>query len=125
MNNYIILDGRKYMTISGQWAPSTARATQIRPLLSGRDDVTFGPAPRKYWDGTIVAPITPVDASWGSVGDMRTSMNKMSVLAFSDHFGVGVSVVLVNPNNEVSYVPDWEQPDNEIKFSVQLTQVNL
>ncbi len=125
MRNYIILDGKQYMTINGQWAPSTARPTQIRPLLSGRDDVTFGPAPRRSWEGTIVAPVTPPGSAWGSVEDLRTSLSKMSVLPFEDHYGDVSSVVLTNPNNEVSYVPDWEQPDNEMKFGVQLTQINV
>jgi hypothetical protein len=53
MNNYIELDGHKYVTPFGKWVPVIDKPSTARITLDGDLDVTYGPATWKKWQGMI------------------------------------------------------------------------
>ncbi len=61
MNNYITLDGKKYMTPAKFWQPYVDKPATVRKTLMGATDVTFGPAVTEEWRGQIEGPVTPED----------------------------------------------------------------
>ena len=122
MNNYITLDGKKYAALHGQWDPSTDRPVVFRRLLSGSTNVTFGPASNKRWRGKLVAAVTP-QTGYGSIGDLRTTYEKLTALAFVDHYGNSHSVIIDRAVDEGSKTPIWDSPEN--KMHVNLTLVAL
>lgn len=122
MNDYVTLDGKKYATIHGQWQPSTDRPVVIKRLLSGSTNVTFGPASNKRWRGKLLAAVTPA-VDYGSIGDLRTTCEKLEALTFIDHYGNSHSVILDRVVDESSNVPKWDSPEN--KMHVNVTVVKL
>ncbi len=123
MNDYIILDGFKYHTNHPGWQPQIDRPVVIKKLLSGTRNVTFGPAMKPSWQGTIHAAAANPEAGFGTIDDLRTTYNKLSSVAFEDHYGSAYTVVLDRRVNEASFSPKWDA--NENKFEVMLTVVAL
>ena len=122
MNSYITLDGKKYAALHGEWNPSTDRPVVFKRLLSGSTNVTFGPASNKRWRGKLVAAVTP-QTGYGSIGDLRTTYEKLTALTFVDHYGNSHSVIIDRGVDEGSKTPVWDSPEN--KMHVNLTLVAL
>ncbi len=122
MNDYIILDGKKYHTTFKKWEPLVDRSVVIKKLASGNRNATFGPTMKPIWQGAVRAAVTP-EAGFGSIEDLRTTYYKLSSLAFTDHYGDAFTVVLERRVNEVSFSPKWDAAENV--FEVNLTVVSL
>ena len=118
MNNYITLDGKKYKTTAKSWKPSVIIPNTIRFNLDGSLDATFGPATIYQFDGTIMAPVT-APTGYGSVDNLRASLQKRQILTFIDHYNTTYSIVSTN-YTEYSLSPKWDNTTNEIGFAVQL-----
>ncbi len=58
MNDYIVLDGKKYKTPAKFWQPYVDKPATVRKTLLGDTDVTFGPAVTEEWRGQIEGPVT-------------------------------------------------------------------
>ncbi len=123
MNDYIVLDGKKYRTTHKQWQPLIDRPLLIKKLLSGARNVTFGPAMKPMWAGAVRAVAANPETGFGTIDDLRTTYNKLSSLSFTDHYGTFYTVVLDRRVNEQSFIPKWDSASNH--FEVNLTVVAL
>ena len=123
MNDYIVLDGKKYRTTHKQWQPAIDRPVVIKKLLSGARNVTFGPAMKPVWQGAVRAVAANPDTGFGTIDDLRTTYYKLSSLAFQDHYGAAYTVVLDRRVNEASFTPKWDAASNI--FEVVLAVVAL
>lgn len=123
VNDYITLDGKKYRVPSKTWEPSINKPETVRVTLSGALDLTYGPSVFKEWIGSIEAPVTPIDSSWGSVADVRTSLAKKSSVTFVDHYGTSYTVAVSGPFRERSISPKWDASTNVILFDVRIISV--
>jgi hypothetical protein len=61
MNNYIILDGKKYKTPAKRWSPVYGKPATVKTTLMGVVDVTYGPGFYNEWQGEIEGPVVPID----------------------------------------------------------------
>ena len=120
MNNYITLDGLKYMAPHGDFGQMRGKPSTERVTLSGRTDVTYGPATLVEWSGSLIAPVTPPDTGWGDVDDLRYTLGKRQSLAFTNHYGVAGVVYAVGPHGEISFAPVWDAASNEFYITVKL-----
>ena len=86
MNNYIVLNGKRYMTVHKNWKPVVGKPATVRYTLSGETDVTYGTGTEVGWSGEISCPVTPISSAWGAIEDMRLLKTYMAPVAFVDHF---------------------------------------
>lgn len=91
--------------------------------LNGQSLVTFGPASVMTWQGNIKAPVTPRGEGWGDVDNLRTTLQKLSTLSFTDHYSNTYTVVVRQTQPEQSKTPMWDGASNEIAFPVEVKQV--
>jgi hypothetical protein len=124
MNNYITLDGKKYKTPGKVWNPTVNKPTTVRYTLLGAIDGTFGAANLCDWDGEIEGPVTPIDGTWGSIGDLRATLAKLSALSLIDHYGATYTVICQGPFREQSFMNMWDSPSNHIAVTVKITKVS-
>lgn len=120
MNNYIVLDGLKYMAPHKDFGPMRAKPSTERVTLSGRSDVTYGPAALLEWTGSLIAQVTPVDTGWGDIDDLRYTLEKRQGLAFTDHYGETGVVYAIGPHGETSFTPVWDAVSNEFRVTLRL-----
>jgi hypothetical protein len=123
MNDYIVLDGKKYHTTHKQWQPMIDRPVVIKKLMSGTRNATFGPAMKPIWQGAVRAVAANPEEGFGTIDDLRATYYKLQSLAFEDHYGTLYGVVLDRRVNEASFSPKWDGPSNV--FEVNLTVVAL
>ena len=123
MNNYIVLDGKRYKTLADTWTPQSVAPSSAEIMLDGALSTTYGPVSVMRWSGDIIAPVTPDGAAYGSVADLRTSLLKREQLSFSDHYGTAYTVHAELRSGEKSMGPKWDSPSNEIYFDVALQGV--
>jgi hypothetical protein len=123
MNAYVIINGKKYRTNHKNWryTPDVPRSERI--LLDGALDVTYGPASIKRWAGEVVAPVTPDDATWGSVVDLRAALALRQKLTFIDHYGASRPSSFSGPFEERSLSPNWDGPSNTIYVQVKVMAI--
>ena len=122
MNDYIILDDKKYRTAAESWEPNEERPMTIRRLMSGGTNVTFGPATFTGWRGIVLVDVTQ-SAGYGSVDDMRTTYRKRQALSFTDHYGTACSVVIDRGVGEKSISPMWTAVDNVFRVNLSLVKL--
>jgi hypothetical protein len=122
MNAYIELDGKRYAAPHGQWTPSKERPVVMRRLLSGNTNVTFGPAVISRWQGTLKAAVTP-EAGFGTPDDLRATYEKLTTLAFVDHYGATHNVIIDRSVDESSLTPKWDGAENTMYIKAVLVQV--
>lgn len=122
MNNYIILDGKRYRTAAESWEPNEERPLIVRRLMSGGSNVTFGPATFTGWRGVVVVDVSAV-APFGTPTEFRTTYRKRDVLSFTDHFGNVSSVVIDRSVVEKSVSPMHDAPDNTMRFNLALIKL--
>jgi len=120
MNNYITLDGNKYMTRHGDWEPIYDKPGAARLVLSGNIDVTWGPATISGWQGVIIGPVTSPGTGWGTIDNLRTSVRKTQAVSFTDHYSNTDDVIVLGSLREESKSPMWDSPSNEITVEVEL-----
>lgn len=120
MNNYVTFDGKKYSTTQRKWEPVRVLPGTDRRTLSGSADVTYGPAPWKEWRGEFRAYTASPPTGWGSIADLRTSLEKRSGVTFIDHFGGSYTVHAHGNFVEQSPSPNWVQADSRIFVTVRL-----
>ncbi len=94
----------------------------VRRLLSGRSDVTWGPATFPGWRGQVAVEVGS-QAPFGNIDDFRASYRKRAALDFIDHYGSPYSVVIERSVDERSLSPMWDAPDNVIKVNITLLKV--
>ena len=122
MNDYIILDGKRYRTAAESWEPNEERPMVVRRLMSGASNVTFGPATFAGWRGIILVDVTP-QASFGTIDDMRATYRKRQALTFTDHYGNSHSVVIDRAVGEKSISPMWTAVDNTFRINTSLIKL--
>lgn len=122
MNNYIVLDGKRYKTRFPGWEPITSKPSTIRVTLGGSLDVTYGPSSIQGWDGEILAPVTPDTVDYGDIDDLRTSLAKTQGLSMTDHYGNVYTVHVVGSYRETSSSPMWDAATNEFRVPVRLVR---
>jgi hypothetical protein len=122
MNNYIILDGYKYKTPFGAWKVRQRKPHSEKYTAGGNIDVTYGPATPYEWEGKILGPVTPEDASWGDIDDLRATVAKRQALPFTSHHGVSYTVHLFGPFTEESMSPVEDAPTNEFRVDCRIVK---
>jgi hypothetical protein len=122
MNDYIVLDGKRYGAIHDTWTPVIERPLMKRRLLSGKVNVKFGPAIFRSWRGGIHVPVTAT-APYGTITDFRTTYAKLTSLSFTDHYGISYTVVLDRTIDERSISPGWDSADNVFPITISLTSI--
>jgi hypothetical protein len=119
MNNYILLDGKKYACVYKQWSPMADKPMMVRYAWDGTIDVTYGPGTFLAWRGVIMVATAP-NTGYGSVSDIRTTLAKRLGVNFTDHYGNAHTVHIQQTGEERSYSPKWNSGENSILFPVQI-----
>jgi len=123
MNNYINLDGKRYLTPHKRFNAMPAKLSTVRKTLAGATDVTFGPAIFTEWQGVIEAPITPISGSYGTIADLRTSLAKTVSVGLTDHYATSYTVYIVGgPYTEESFTSMWDGASNVFYVPVRLVK---
>lgn len=120
MNNYITLDDLDYKTKASDWTPVTVKPAMARTLLSSEVDVSYGPGVFKEYRGVIIAPVSDPGGTWGTIADLRTSLEKRQGLNFTDHYGNEGVAHVFGEIPEQSLSPMWDQGANEFYVSVRV-----
>jgi hypothetical protein len=123
MNDYIILDGKRYRTGHPEWEPIEDRPMVVKRLLSGATNVTFGPATFTSWSGVIHVDVG-AQAPFGTIDDFRATCRKRAVLSFTDHYGNSASVVIDRRVGGRSLSPMWDANDNVWRMNITLLKVS-
>lgn len=118
MNNYITLDSKKYVTPQQGWIPRVIKPSTVRLTLLGAIDATYGPGNILEWQAEIEAAVSPA-SGYGSPSDLRTSLQKVVGLSFTDHFSTS-HTVHVRGFEETSMSPMWDGSSNVVIFNVTL-----
>lgn len=127
MNNYIQLQiggsWKRFRTMARDWTPVDNVQSTVRPTLLGTADVTFAPAAFKEWRGTVEAPVTPDDANWGSIANLRAALELRGALPFIDHYGTQYNVCLIGPEFVWrSLKPMWDAASNKFYLPVRIVR---
>jgi len=117
MNNYIQINGKKYMALAADWVPSRSTLSQVRPTWSGRMDVIYAPAVIVSYSGTLIVAKTPA-TGFGSMTDFRASYDAPSVSTFIDHYGTTYSIAFQGKMDEKSIMNTWDAASNEFHIPV-------
>jgi len=123
MNNYILLDTLKYMTPAKNWTPVPGKPATVRINLDGSTDATYGPGVIFEWRGAIIAPVTPIDVTWGTKADLDVTIAKRQPIAFVDHYGTSCNVHVLGPFAATSRSPKWDGASNEFEVEVTLVRI--
>jgi hypothetical protein len=119
MNAYVTFDTLKYSAPHGRFSPARSKPSTARITLSGASDVSYGPGTTREWVGVLTAP-AKADTGWGSIDDLRDTLDKRQALAFIDHYGTAVTVYAIGVHNEMSFTPMWDGDSNTWTVSVRL-----
>ena len=122
MNDYIVLDGKRYRTAAESWEPNEERPMVIRRLMSGSSNVTFGPATFTGWRGVVMVNVDAA-APFGTIDEFRTTYRKRQALAFNDHYGNEYTVVIDRTVGEKSISPMWTAVDNTFRVNLSLVKL--
>lgn len=120
MKNYIMLDGYKYATNASNWRPVYAKPHTERRTLSGAIDITYGPVYISAWEGEINAPVTAREVGWGTISQLRTTLEKRQAVTLVDHTEVTYNVHCLGEHIERSLLNVWDSADNVFYVSVRL-----
>jgi len=119
MNNYIILNSKKYSTPAKAWEPIPDKPATFRVTLDGKADVTYGPATISEYRGEVEAPVQS-DTGWGNVTDLRAVVATLGSVSFTDHFGNSFLAHILGPNGERYLTPMWDASENKVRIAVRL-----
>jgi hypothetical protein len=122
MNDYIILDGKRYRVAHETFEPNEDRPMMVRRLLSGSTRVTFGPATFTGWSGTLMADVSAV-APFGTPDDLRVTYKKRTSLDFTDFEGNAYTVVIDRRVGEKSLSPKHDAEDNTFRMNMTLLKL--
>lgn len=122
MNEYIVLDGKKYATVGKNWQPSSAKPMTATPMADGSVSVTFGVRSLKSYTGEIIAPYVENRVGWGSSSDLETSLDKLDWIAFTDHLGTERNVVVAGWKRR-SLINRWDSSANKFYYEVRLSLI--
>ena len=122
MNNYMKLDGYKYMTPSKNWRPVPSKPSTVRVNLDASIDVTYGPATVHEWVGDIIAP-NAAEGGWGTKATLDATIAKRAVVSFEDHYGDAYTVHVLGSFDAISRSPMWDGASNEWLVAVVLLKV--
>lgn len=120
MNNYITLDGKRYAAPYKEFGPLMNKPSTERVTLSGRSDVTYGPATLQEWIGILHAPVTPRAGEWGDIDDLRATLAKRYSVSYTDHYGTTMTAYILGPHPEQSMSPMWDGARNVFKVTVKI-----
>ena len=124
MNEYITLNGKKYVTLAKTWIPTFQKPMTVRNTLLGEVSATYGPAVIKGWQGEIKAPASVSDASWGTVDDLLSALDTLGPVSFTDHMGVTVDVHVTMTANRRALVNVWDSASNCFYVPVAMTRAS-
>lgn len=116
MNNYIVIDGKKYSTTHGTWIPRDVIPGRVRRTTNSAIDAVYG-TPYKEFQGEI-RPYHTAPTGWGSYADLLTSLAKATKLAFIDHFGNEYEAAIVGPLEPRSMSPRYDAADNQYLVNI-------
>lgn len=119
MNNYITLDAYKYMT-KLDWVRVPVKPATARSLLSGSIDVSYGPGVFHEYRGTIIGPVTSLGEGWGTISTLRTSLDKLEGLSFTDHESNSGTAHIFGEMPNQSLTPMWDSNSNEFYVPVRV-----
>ncbi len=117
MNNYVVINGKKYMTLGSNWTPESTLANQVRPTWSGRLDVVYAPNSIKNFVGTVIVPVTPA-TGFGNMDDFRLAYVTKAAQTFTDHFGNEYTIIFIGKMSEKSLTNCWDGASNEFRIPV-------
>ena len=125
-NNYIVIndgtDTLQYKTALRSWRSSPETPSTARLLLSGKIDVTYGPAELGQWSGELLVPVATQPAGWGNIDQIRVQLKRKVIFQFTDHYGILWSEASIKgPFNEQSIAPDWDVDSNDILIGIKVT----
>jgi len=118
MNDYLTIDSYKYRTSHKSWRMSIQPLATSRVLLDGSLDVTHGPTTLYLFAGEIMAEVSP-DTGFGSILNLRATLEKKQAFTLSDHYGTAYTVHAIGPFIERSLSPKWDSATNIIYVQVQ------
>lgn len=119
MNNYIVLNGKKYKTLAADWTPVPIKPATSRYLLSGAVDVSYGPGVYREYRGVLLVPQAPAEG-WGGRADLEAAFEQRRGLDFTDHEENVRVVHLFGELPRQSISPRWDSPSNEFRVPVRL-----
>ena len=122
MNTYVVLNGKKYVTVAKTWIPTFQKPMTVRNTLLGEVSATYGPAVIKGWQGEIKAPVQVEDASFGTVQDLLAALDTLGPVSFTDHEGTTVDVHVTMTANRRSLVNVWDSASNCFYVPVAMTR---
>lgn len=120
MNNYIVLDGKKYATGATSWRPVNPKPHTERYTLLGALDLTYGAASPQAWEGDIHAPVTARDTDWGTITDLTTTLAKKTSVTFIDHDAVSNTAHCLGTHERKSFMNKWDDNENVFLVSVRI-----
>lgn len=120
MNSYITLDSKKYLCPHKKWIPTRHKPMTMRRTLDGNLDVTYGSGIFNEWRGQIRAYASSAPSGYGTVSDLRATLEKQCGVSFTDHYGTSYTVHSISPFPEDSLGPGWDSPSNTIDIEVVL-----
>jgi hypothetical protein len=122
MNKYVVLNGKRYVTLAKQWTPTFAKPMLVRQTLLGETDATYGPGVQRGWAGEIKAPVEAPSAEWGTITDLMAAIGTLAAVPFVDHYGEACSVHLTGPGAMRSLHNMWDAASNAFYVQVLLTR---
>jgi len=120
MNDYIVLDGKRYKARFPQFDRLRRKPSRERMTLGGKLDVTYGPAVWVLWQGPLVVDYTPGDTLYGSSDELDVTFDKTVALTYIDHFGTAFTPPIVGNLPRQSLTPVHDGAENRFLYTVRI-----
>ena len=120
MNDYVILDGKRYVAPFLQFEAKRQVPQRQKYTLGGTLDVTYGPAAPLFWEGKLKVPVVGRDSDFGNIVDFRLTIVKKVAIAFTDHLTDVYTVHISGIHHEVPKVPVVDSIENVFLVIINL-----
>ncbi len=122
MNDYVILDGKRYVAPFLQFEAKRQTPQRQKYTLGGTLDVTYGPAAPLFWEGKLKVPVLEQDSDYGNIVDFRLTIVKKIAIDFTDHFTDVYTVHISGVHHEVPKVPVVDSIENVFYIPIRITR---
>lgn len=122
MNDYIILDGKRYTAPFLQFEAKRQVPQRQKYTLGGTLDVTYGPANPLFWEGKLKVPVLELDSDYGNIVDFRLTIVKKIAVSFTDHLTDVYTVHISGVHHEIPKVPVVDSVENVFYIPIKLTR---